>query len=174
MEPRRTKLLIDQLVELRLVVAFLGEKKQGAWWDCAFLNATGFRFLAEAFPRTAHAAAFRSTTEAARVVHDSAIGKLGTFHLFRLPSELEDRMEAAVDTFDFSQPTAVLSTMEAGLAHLETLIESPLKAPHGPVQIGIQKKILTDAAFAELAAHYHSALVGKFQCFPYFTASNDD
>lgn len=28
-------------------------------------------------------------------------------------------MEAAVDTFDFSHPPAVLSTMEAGLAHLE-------------------------------------------------------
>ena len=173
MEPRRTKSLIDQLTSLRLVVAFLGEKKQGAWWDCAFLNATGLRFLAETFPRTAQAAALRSTTEAARLVHDAAIGKLGTFHLFRLPGELEDRIEAAADAFDFSRPEVSVSTLEEALARLAAMIQSPLKAPQGPVQIGVEKKILTESALAELAAHYHSAFVGGFQCFPYFAASNE-
>src|SRR5438067_5252934 len=102
MECSGTKLLIQQLISLRLAIGFLGEKKQRAWWDCSFLNSVGIRFLSETFPRTARVAALRSTTEAARLSHDAAIGKLGTFHLFRLPTELEDRLEAELDKFDLS------------------------------------------------------------------------
>ena len=154
-------------------MGFLGEKKQRAWWDCSFLNSVGVRFLSETFPRTARAAALRSTTEAARLSHDAAIGKLGTFHLFRLPTELEDRIEAELDSIDLSDQQFSLSSMEEALDRLKSFVKSPLSAPQGPVQVGVEKKILTANSIAELAAHYHSAFLNRFSCFPYFAANND-
>jgi hypothetical protein len=165
-----TRLLIEQFISLRLVIGFLGEKKQRAWWDCAFLNSVGIRFLSETFPRTARAAALRSTTEAARLSHDAAIGRLGTFHLFRLPTELEDRIEAELDRLDLSDQQFSISSMEEALDRLKSFVKNPLSAPQGPVQVGVEPKILTANSVAELAAHYHSAFSNGFFCFPYFVA----
>ena len=79
---------LKDLARLRCLVGYLGQKNQSGWWDCQFLDATGFRFLATTFPRTFHSAALRSTTEAARLVHDKAMGRTGTFHLFHMPPDL--------------------------------------------------------------------------------------
>jgi hypothetical protein len=73
---------IVKLIKLRLLVGFLGERRQANWWDCSFLDPTGRRFLETTFPRTAFCAAVRSTTEAARLLHDSRIGRVGVFYLF--------------------------------------------------------------------------------------------
>jgi hypothetical protein len=59
-----------KLIKLRLLVGFLGEKRQATWWDCGFLDATGRRFLETTFPRTSFFAALHSTAEAARLLHD--------------------------------------------------------------------------------------------------------
>ncbi|MCX5814139.1 MAG: BrxE family protein [Proteobacteria bacterium] len=83
--------IIDQTVLLRLTVGYLGQRKQSGRWDCDFLDATGIRFLEATFPRTAWAAALRSTTEAACTVHDQALGRVGNSHLFRLPPALEEQ-----------------------------------------------------------------------------------
>jgi len=90
--------IIDQIVLLRLAVGFLGQQKQSGWWDCNFLDAIGIRFLDNTFPRTAWRAALRSTTEAACIVHDKAIGRVGNFHLFRFPPALEDQLEQVCQT----------------------------------------------------------------------------
>lgn len=44
---------LANVLKLRLLVGFLGEKKQCNWWDTTFLEATGQRFLETVFPRTA-------------------------------------------------------------------------------------------------------------------------
>ena len=87
MPSRRDNSAFEQITLLRFLVAFLGEKKQSAWWDCSFLNSTGIRFLETPFPRTALSAAFFSAAEAARKVHDLKIGGVGVYHLFRFPAE---------------------------------------------------------------------------------------
>ena len=48
----KTSLLIDQFTQLRLLVGYLGQRKQSGWWDCEFLGPLGFRFLETIFPRT--------------------------------------------------------------------------------------------------------------------------
>jgi hypothetical protein len=85
-----------QIIKLRLLVGFLGEKRQFNWWDSGFLAPTGLRFLQTIFPRTAVEAALRSTSQAARALHDSRIGRVGVFHLFRLPVEKELMVEPLV------------------------------------------------------------------------------
>src|SRR5688500_19324483 len=87
---------LDALIRLRVLVGFLGEKKQHGWWDTSFLDATGRKFLETTFPRTAFEAALRSASEAARLVHDAQIGRVGAFHLFRLTVEAEDAIEAQI------------------------------------------------------------------------------
>ena len=158
---------IQQLISLRLFVGFLGEKRQGGWWDCGFLDATGTRFLQTTFPRTFPYAALRSTAEAARLVHDSRIGRVGVFHLFRLPVDIEDQLEACIAETNYDSLEIGLSR-ESALEELRRLSKSSLAAPEGPVQIGVPEKILTPMSVSELAAHYLSAFTKSSQCFPYF------
>jgi hypothetical protein len=148
---------IRTFIQLRLIVGFLGQRKLAGWWDCDLLDATGLRFLETVFPRTARAAALRSTAEAACIVHDKALGRVGSYHLFRLPPALEDRFESCVDEIDWIELGKHIASRETAMAALKKLADAVVKAPSGPVQIGIERKMLTSTAIHEMAAHYHSA-----------------
>lgn len=163
--------IVDQMIRLRVLVGYLGEKRQANWWDCGFLDSTGSKFLQSTFPRTFFSAAIRSATEAARIVHDSQIGRVGVFHLFRFPVDLEDQVEANISLLSSKDTGNVALQWEGALDELGRFAESHLNAPIGPVQIGIPTKILTHNSISELAAHYYSAFRKGIKCFPYF-ASN--
>lgn len=160
--------IIDQFAQLRLVVGYLGERKQSGWWDCDLLDATGSRFLENIFPRTARAAALRTTTEAACKVHDQALGRVGSYHLFRLPAALEDHLEHELAKMDWTEASKFIESREAAMDALKQLADAVIKAPAGPVQVGVERKILSATAINELAAHYHSAFQDGIRCFPYF------
>jgi hypothetical protein len=164
---------IRQFLLLRLAVGYLGQKKLSGWWDCDFLDATGLRFLETTFPRTSRLAALRSTTEAACIIHDRALGRVGNYHLFRLPPELEDRLEQEAEKEDWVNLGGNIETRQSAMEVLERLAEAFLKAPAGPVQVGVERKILTAVAVRELAAHYHSAFQDGIRCFPYFAPGQD-
>jgi hypothetical protein len=161
-----------KLIKLRLLVGFLGEKRQANWLDCSFLDATGRRFLETTFPRTAFSAALRSTTEAARLLHDSRIGRVGVFHLFRLPVDTEDALESQIADLPNEDALSWISSRETALEELGRMDEAHVTAPQGPIQVGVEKKILVPSSISELAAHYHSAFAGNFQCFPYFAGES--
>lgn len=167
-EPRKPVQIIDQLGLLRLVVGYLGQHKLSGWWDCDLLDATGLRFLETVFPRTARAAALRSTTEAACLVHDKALGRVGNYHLFRFPPALEDRLEHVIEKMDWSERGKEIASREAAMDVLKRLADAVVKAPPGPVQVGVERQILTVTGLHELAAHYHSAFQDGIRCFPYF------
>lgn len=160
--------IIDQLIQLRLIVGYLGQGKQSGWWDCNFLDATGLRFLETTFPRTARLAGLRSTTEAACSVHDKALGRVGNFHLFRLPPALEDRFEHDLEKIEWIEVFKQVATSDEALSALKLLADAVIIAPAGPVQVGVEQRILTTTAIRELAAHYYSAFNEGVRCFPYF------
>ena len=160
-----------KLIKLRLLVGFLGEKRQANWWNCSFLDATGRRFLETTFPRTSFFAALHSTAEAARLLHDSTIGRVGVFHLFRLPVDNEDALEAHIADMPSEDALNWISSREDALEELGRMDEVHVSAPQGPVQVGFADKIFAPSSISELAAHYHSAFRGDFQCFPYFGES---
>lgn len=160
--------IIDQIITLRLAVGYLGQRKQTGWWDCDFLDATGIRFLEATFPRTAWAAALRSTTEAACIVHDQALGRVGNFHLFRLPPALEDQLEHALEKVDWIAARKQVESRDASMDELKHIADAVIKAPIGPVQVGTAQRILTPTSIQELAAHYYSAFKEGNRCFPYF------
>lgn len=167
-DPGKVNQSIDQIALLRLAVGYLGQQKQSGWWDCNFLDVTGIRFLEATFPRTAWAAALRSTTEAACIVHDQALGRIGSFHLFRLPPVWEDQLEHALDRIDWSSFHNQIESRDIAMNILRQMGDAVIKAPTGPVQVGVEKRILTNTAIRELAAHYHSAFQDGIRCFPYF------
>jgi hypothetical protein len=160
--------IIKQLLQLRLAVGFLGQKGQGGWWGCNFLDSTGLRFLEMTFPRTAHLAALRSTTEAACITHDKALGRVGNFHLFRLPPAMEDQLEHISETLDWPEQFKLLESSDTALLFLKTTADALIHAPEGPVQVGVERRILTSTSVQEFAAHYHSAFADGKHCYPYF------
>jgi len=159
-----------QMIQLRLAVGYLGQRNQGNWWDCGFLDTTGLRFLETTFPRTAKQAALRSTTEAACGVHDKALGRIGSFHLFRLPPALEDQLDHLSESLDWSEQYGNVESSETALSLLKQLADALIKAPEGPVQVGVENRILTATSIRELAAHYYSAFHDGIHCFPYFAS----
>jgi len=157
-----------QFGQLRLVVAFLGQANQAGWWDCNFLDATGLRFLETTFPRTARLAGLRSTTEAACSIHDKAMGRVGNYHLFRLPPAMEDHLEHVCEQIDWDDVITVINSPEKAVETLKTLADCIIKAPEGPVQVGVARKIFTPTSIKEVAAHYLSAFQDGIRCYPYF------
>lgn len=157
-----TATVLKHFNNLRLLIGFLGSKKAFGWWDCSFLDETGLKYLEMTFPRSAEQAALKSTIDAAQRVHDEVIGRIGTFHLFRLPVSVEERLD----------PTSGLSirelTSESAMECLANLADASIIAPEGPVQVGVESRILTETSIRELAAHYFSAFKKGHCCFPYF------
>lgn len=162
---------LTTIVRLRLLIAFLGEKKQHGWWDTSFLDSTGRRFLETTFPRTAFEAALRCASEAARLVHDAQIGRVGAFHLFRLTVEAEDAIEAQIGKQ--LEPAWLASVADAQVAarELHGMATSHITAPPGPVQIGNEKNLLSAESASEIAAHYSSAFAQGVRCYPYFATT---
>jgi hypothetical protein len=173
-EPARSAQITEQILLLRLLVGYLGQRKQYGWWDCDFLDSTGLRFLETTFPRTAWAAALRSTSEAACIVHDQALGRIGSYHLFRFPPVLEDQIEHSCDKLNWAEVSGHIGSRDMAMEALKSLASNFIKAPPGPVQVGVEKRILTNNAIRELAAHYHSAFQDGIRCFPYFAPEKNE
>jgi hypothetical protein len=161
--------LIDKILQLRILVGYLGEKDQFNWWDTAFLNATGQKFLKINFPRSAFSAGVHSVTEAAKQLHDKHIGRGRVFHLFRLPTMTEEKAHMELLNADVAPFPAIIETKENALSLLKRLAVSTLDAPEGPVQVGTLSKLLSDFAVEEMAKHYYDAFESGKQTFPYFT-----
>jgi hypothetical protein len=136
-EPAKSTQIIDQFAQLRLLVGYLGQRKQSGWWDCDFLGPLGFRFLETVFPRTARTAALQSTSEAACTVHDHSLGRVGNYHLFRLPPALEDRLQQAIEELDWSEAAKLIESPETAMEGLNHLADAVVKAPEGPCRSGL-------------------------------------
>lgn len=159
----------DKILKLRILIGFLGEKDQFNWWDTAFLNKTGMRFLEVNFPRSAFAAGIHSVTEAARRLHDTRIGRGRVFHLFRLPAVTEEKIHLDLMNADPAALLTDIETKEQALERLKQIASSTVDAPDGPVQVGTLRKLMSDFAMEEMAKHYYDAFAMGKQTFPYFT-----
>lgn len=161
--------MIDKFLQLRVLVGYLGEKGQFNWWDTAFLNRTGLKFLEINFPRTAFSAGVHSVTEAARQLHDKRIGRGRVFHLFRLPVTTEEKIHLKLLNAHPASFLASIETKNNALNLLKELALSTLDGPEGPVQVGTVNKLHSDFAIEEMSKHYYDAFTTGKQTFPYFT-----
>ena len=84
------------ILRLRLLVGFLGERSQFAWWNTTFFGDYSLRSLEFVVPKTAALAQYHGVVEAALRLHDEQVN-VGTFHLFRLPEEVEQDLHRRGD-----------------------------------------------------------------------------
>jgi hypothetical protein len=159
----------DNLVLMRLVVGYLGEKDQFNWWPSTFLNETTKKMLEFTFPRTAFLAQYEGVSASAAKVHDERIGVGETFHLFRFPEFLEKSLVNRLQTKseEVSFKSAILSK-EKALEVLTTLAGRASLVDEGPVNIGGINDNEWNLSINKIASSYLTAFSNDKQAFPYF------
>lgn len=191
----RTNLL--KLLQLRLLVGAAGELTAPPWWRTQFLTETGQRMLLRVFPRTALRAGIESVTLAAARDHDERVGARA-FHLFRLPSDVEQRL---ADLLSEPESVAALALPSGGLSDVLTALDAfagdavarsvssyspePLDAAavdggagatveggEGPRKIGAASRVTRTGTQAQVAVAYGQAVRQGVRVYPYFEAED--
>jgi hypothetical protein len=155
------------VAELRVLVAYLGEKNQANWWGSEFYSANAAAFLAPIFNRSLFQAQYQGGTAAAAKVHDEAIGIGRIYHLFRLPIGYEQAAGdiANDEAFKLSLQTH-LQNFELALTRLGQLVLTPELAAAGPMKVGDMGEDLLPL-LQKMASIYHSAFSSQVKTFPY-------
>lgn len=167
---KENKTLVEQFILLRALIGFLGEKNQYNWWDTSFLNKTGQRFLEVNFPRSYISSGINSVTEAARILHDNHIGKGRVSHLFRLPTDIEEKIFHSLQENEPSIIVPLIENKDVALSNLQGFGNGNEMLYEGPFQIGKKKKLYNQAVIHEVASIYLEAFNSGKKVFPYFTA----
>jgi hypothetical protein len=161
---------IYDLLELRTLVAVLGERATPQWWRTQFLTDVGFRALIRVFPRTAASVALNSVLIAARADHDKRIGVGHRYHLFRLPPNMEHAVShlLAQEAFPARAADIVSKGREDLISALATMAHGHEESSaDGPIMVGSTDNIL-NAGVESLATHYRHSFQTNRRVFPYF------
>jgi hypothetical protein len=153
-----------EFLALRQVVAILGEISPQPWWRTTFMGDTGSSFLQRIYPTSARNAALKATGYAAAIVHDKAIGKHGAYHLFRLPTAVENAMknrQAHSSTIGDMRPENILKL-------LCTIAQDERTVAAGPIRIGTVADASTGRSPRKMASVYLSAFERQTTAFPFF------
>lgn len=162
-------------LRVRALVLAIGESVTPAWWKTELMSETGLRFLERLYPRTAFRAAVHAAGAAACDAHDHAVGRIGVYHLFRLPESLEveiNRLPPGADASFVSAFRASLGSKEKLMEMLASL-SGRLKETGesaGAKRIGNAEDLMTPDAFERTAAFYLHAFGRGKPGFPYFAA----
>lgn len=159
------------IVQARFLVAALGETASPPWWRSQATSPVGLRMLERLFPRTSFAAALETASRAACLEHDVRIGRVGAYHLFRLPTA----DEAMVDDFLRSEEgrsclndIVQLNNTDSQIATLAELAGGEKAASsHGPVHCGTLATLWRGQAVPQLCAVYVAGLRAGSPVYPY-------
>jgi len=138
------------------------------------MSETGLRFLERLYPRSFFRAAVHAAGRVACDVHDRAVGRVGVYHLFRLPESLETevhRMPSIADDDFVTHARACLGRSDKLMAMLAGLCTSMEEQDTGlgARRIGSDRDLMTSSAFGRTAAFYQHAFKRGKPSFPYFT-----
>lgn len=161
------------LAQLRIVVGYLGERAQFAWWPTAFYESTSRPFLEPVFTKTSQLAQYHGVLEAARRLHDEHLN-VGSYHLFRLPEEIEQDLHTLVQSgvgpdFSIQVPASKGDALQA-LGCLAS--EAPTDGV-GPILIGNIKDLEMPEIVKDIASAYISAFSRNVKTYPYLGAAFD-
>ena len=160
---------IEQLVLLRVAVGFLGEQTESKWWSSGLCGTGGKAFLAPIFPRTHLLAQFEGVTSSAAIVHDDHIGLGETFHLFRLPEDLEQSLHFLAGTSAESSIADVTASADFALNFLIDYSGDSRKQAVGPVKIGDLSSLRSADVWKKVAAYYLGGFEQTNEVFPFFS-----
>lgn len=161
---------INRIIHLRYLIGFLGEKNQCNWWPTSFYEPSSFRFLQPVFSRTTTVAQYHGVVEAARRFHDENLN-MGSFHIFRLPEEIEQDLHEMVQArlIDLFDPDLIVDQAAALHALSKVSDKSPHKA-FGPVLVGEIDELRTSDNLEKIGAIYRMAMSSETQALPYLVA----
>ncbi|WP_153549609.1 BrxE family protein [Pseudomonas aeruginosa] len=138
---------LSTLLQMRLIVGFLGERAQCAWWPTAFYEASSRLFLEPVFSKTSRLAQYHGVLEAARRLHDEHLS-VGSYHLFRLPEEIEQDLHAMVQGGGGEElASQVAQSKEAAMDALKRLA-----ATSGTPGVGRVSEILCNRLMSDTVA----------------------
>jgi len=158
---------LDSLLNLRLLVGYLGERAQFAWWPTAFYEASSRMFLEPVFSRTSRLAQYHGVLEAARRLHDEHLS-VGSYHLFRLPEEVEQDLHSLVQRHEPDQfALQEMLSMDAALGSLKDLAGAVSVKSLGPTVIGNISELDAPNTVKAIAAAYLSAFSQDAKAYPY-------
>ena len=158
---------LPTLLQMRMLVGFLGERAQYAWWPTAFYEASSRHFLEPVFSKTSRLAQYHGVLEAARRLHDEHLS-VGSYHLFRLPEEVEQDLHAIVQSSageDLANPAP--KGKEAALDELKRLAATSSSSSVGPTAVGSIKDLDSTDTLKAIAAAYLSAFNQNAKTYPY-------
>lgn len=156
------------LLKLRLLVGYLGESAQFGWWTTAYFTKASDLFLEPVFSKTSGLAKYHGTLEAARRLHDEHLS-VSSYHLFRLPEEVEQNLHALAQSHAGEEiVSTVLCRKEEALNALQQLAPRQLTVSEGPIAIGGMKEIYAPDGPKAVAGVYLSGFLGDFKAYPYF------
>ena len=160
----------EAILQLRLLVGFLGERAQFGWWPTSFYEPSSRLFLEPVFSKTSLLAQYHGVMEAARRLHDEHLN-VGSYHLFRLPEELEQDIHAFMQSPNGENlATRSPQTKEDALKAMTVLAPNAAKLNEGPKLVGAIDDIDSPNAIQLFAAAYLSAFQQNVKTYPYLVA----
>ncbi|WP_448111313.1 BrxE family protein [Pseudomonas lini] len=158
---------LPTLLQMRLLVGFLGERAQCAWWPTAFYEASSRIFLEPVFSKTSRLAQYHGVLEAARRLHDEHLS-VGSYHLFRVPEEVEQDLHAIVQSIVGEEiASQAPQSKAAALDALKRLAATSDASSVGPMAVGSIKDLDSTDTLKAIAAAYLSAFTQNAQTYPY-------
>lgn len=158
---------LSTLLQMRLLVGFLGERAQFAWWPTAFYEASSRPFLEPVFSKTARLAQYHGVLEAARRLHDEHLN-VGSYHLFRLPEEVEQDLHSILQSTTGEElANQAPQTQDEALDALKRLVAKKTLDIVGPTAIGNIKDIGSVDTLKSIAGGYLSAFTQNAKAYPY-------
>jgi len=165
------KNMLNEIVELRICVGFLGELNQGYWWPSSFFSGSSKAFLSPVFGKTLFSAQYYGTKEAATRVHDQHIG-IGkdVFHLFRLPEMVEIELHGLLENPEIAGSVQlIVANRDEAEQFLREYAEGLDSSEVGPVRVGGATEISKREAWRTSAGYYSKAFQSGTRIFPYFS-----
>lgn len=158
---------LPTLLQMRLLVGFLGERAQCAWWPTAFYEASSRIFLEPVFSKTSRLAQYHGVLEAARRLHDEHLS-VGSYHLFRVPEEVEQDLHAIVQSI-LGEEIASQAPQSKGAAldALKRLAATSDMSSVGPMAVGSINDLDSTDTLKVIAATYLSAFTQNVKTYPY-------
>jgi hypothetical protein len=155
------------LLHMRLLVGFLGERAQCAWWPTAFYEASSKLFLEPVFSKTSRLAQYQGVLEAARRLHDEHLS-VGSYHLFRLTEEVEQDLHATLQSRVGEELANQASqSKETAMDALKQLAATDGTSSVGPTVVGNIKDLDSTDTLKAIAAAYLSAFTQNAKTYPY-------
>jgi hypothetical protein len=161
--------LAKTIGETRILVGYLGEKKQSNWWDTSFLSDVSLAFLKPIYPKAAFAAQYTGVCKAASIVHDEHIGIGKHYHLYRLPDSIEKSVfnVALRDSEWSSEIKQNLDSKENALKRLLNIAEDADELSEGPVIVGDFTDNDLEELIKKASSYYLAAFKNSAKTFPY-------